>query len=181
MAIDRIFLDMAGVLCDWVGGVCKLLGVDQATIESEWTDDGDICPQLGVSMDELWAAIDATGSVFWSSLRPYPWALDLWNLCESIAPTVVLTSPSWHPSSLSGKLEWMNEHLGRGGPFRRYLIGPEKAACAGPGKVLIDDRRKLCGDFMEAGGRALLFPRPWNAARPDAHKPLEIARAFLAM
>lgn len=172
MSIEHIFLDLDGVLCDWVGGVCKLFGRDQEEIEATWTDDGDICPQLGVSMDEMWRAIDETGEIFWSNLKPYPWTGELWRLCNAVAPTTILTSPSWHPSSLAGKLMWMNQHIGDGRPFRRYLIGPQKAACAGPRKLLIDDRKKLCDGFREAGGDAILFPRPWNANRVWLTRPM---------
>lgn len=180
MRIKTIFVDMDGVLCDWVGGVCRLLGRDQADIEANWSANGDICPQLGVTMNELWARIDAEGSEFWSGLSPYPWAHDLWALCNSVAPTVVLTSPSWHPSSLVGKLEWLNTHAGHAGyPFRNYLIGPQKAACAAAGKLLIDDRDKLCSEFLAAGGRSLLFPRLWNSARDSAADPMTVVKAAL--
>lgn len=177
--ITKIFLDMDGVLCDFVGGVCRLFEVDQHALEQAWGDAYDICVPLGVTPDELWSRIDAAGPTFWSNLEPYPWAKDLWFQCNIVGRTTILTSPSWHPSSLEGKLQWLNSHLADGqNPFRRYLFGPEKEMCAAPRHLLIDDRPEMCQRFRDAGGEAFLFPRPWNGAW-SMHDPFPVANDML--
>lgn len=174
-----IFLDMDGVLCDWVGGVCRLLERDQAALEASWTKDSSICPQLGISANEMWRKIDEAGSAFWSELDPYPWTEELWWLCSLASQTIVLSSPSQDPRSLAGKLEWLNKHLGGGRPFRRYLIGPAKWACASRMKILIDDRDKNCREFDDAGGFSVVFPRPWNFRRQEAATPMRAVQQGL--
>jgi len=165
--IDRIFLDLDGVLADWIGGVCRLYGIDRSLAENTTGPYQDISDVLGVSTNALWRAVDEAGSRFWAELDRYPWARPLFEYCEAIAPTTILTSPSWHPTSLSGKLEWLNRHLRWRGEkaFRQYLIGPDKVACARPGALLIDDRDSQCEAFRAAGGSAILFPQPWNKMR----------------
>jgi hypothetical protein len=55
----------------------------------------------------------------------------------------------------------MQRHLGRS--FRDFLIGPSKHLLAKPDVALIDDRHGNVRSFREHGGRAVLFPQPWNA------------------
>lgn len=161
--VTRIFLDVDGVLANWVGGVCDLFGYDEREVLSVWNGEWDINHQLDISTKELWSRIDAAGREFWARLKPYPWAFELFEVCRSAAPTTILTSPSLHHSSPAGKLLWLDEHFGRDQPFREYLIGPDKAACARPGAVLIDDSPHNCSEFNRLGGEGILFPRPWNA------------------
>lgn len=48
-----------------------------------------------------------------------------------------------------------------------------KAMMAGPRKVLIDDSQRNVEAFTEAGGQAVLVPRPWNNATGD---PVDLLR-----
>lgn len=154
----RICLDVDGVLVDFVGGAAKLLNYDPAVVTC-W----DYYPLIGKTEDEFWRAIDSAGSDFWHDLPIYPWAIKLIEDCRSTAPTILLTSPSQCPSSAHGKLRWIQSHLGR--RFRDYLIGAKKEFCARPDTILIDDSDANYRKFEEHGGRAILFPRPWNQNR----------------
>lgn len=162
MKVERVFVDLDGVLADWVGGVTRLLRNDDVKTP-DWSISNDMAKALGISGNAMWSAIDTAGESFWAELEPFPWAEQLWARAKAAGPAIVLTSPSHHPSSLAGKLQWMNEHLGHGKPFRDFLIGPRKDMCAAPGSLLIDDRASSCRAFEEAGGQAVLFPRPWNS------------------
>lgn len=181
MKIDRILLDVDGVLADWVAGVCRLFDRDQSEMEAEWGHDYDICSVLGCSTSEMWRRVDEAGEDFWANLEPYPWADQLYDLCRSLAPTTILTSPSHDPTSLAGKLRWLDEHMGKGEHFRKFLIGPDKVACARPGALLIDDRDANCDDFRSYGGQAIVFPRPWNVFRPFVGNELEFIKHTLAI
>lgn len=162
--VKRIFLDQDGPLADWVGSAAPVFGVEP--VDLDWSTTSDLAKALGISTNEMWR-IDALGEDFWANLKPHPWAQELWRRAVVTAPTVVLTTPSHHPSSLAGKLRWMNRHLGNGKPFRDYLIGPRKEMCAAPGSLLVDDRASTCRKFRDAGGLAVLFPRPWNHNAKD--------------
>ena len=168
MKIEQIYVDMDGVLADFLTGAIWLMrGGPADPILRAWSDDPDICPQLGVTMNELWFRIDCAGEAFWAGLHAFPWARFLFECCSDVAPTVVLSSPSWDPSSVSGKLLWLNKHMGKGRAFRRYLLGPPKHMVAAPGRVLIDDREKNCWLWEEHGGTAILFPSPSNRRRAE--------------
>lgn len=165
MAIKQICLDIDGVLADFVGGTAKLLGFDPAVVDT-W----DYYPLIGTTEDKFWRAIDAAGADFWYGLTPYPWLYILYKACKKIAPTILLTSPSNHVSSVAGKLSWMHCYFGE--KFRAYLMGSAKEFCAGPGMLLIDDSDANCCKFREHGGEAILFPRPWNENRSLSDDPM---------
>jgi 5'(3')-deoxyribonucleotidase len=123
----------------------------------------DYYPQVGTTEAKFWDAIDAAGADFWAGLESYPWAQKLFHSCVVAGQTILLTTPSNSETSPQGKLRWIQNNFG--GNFRSYLMGPAKEFCAQPGTVLIDDSESNCKKFREAGGEAILFPRPWNYNR----------------
>ncbi len=62
---------------------------------------------------------------------------------------------------------------------RRYLMGPAKHFCSGPGRVLIDDSDKNVIEFLRSGGQAILVPRPWNMLR--GMNAAQCVRSFLSL
>jgi 5'(3')-deoxyribonucleotidase len=111
------------------------------------------------------------GEVFWRNLAKYEWANALWKMCESIAPTYILTTPSKHPSSWSGKVHWLRDW--KGTEFRNYIFTPHKNHVADKDALLIDDKDKNCEDFGAEGGRAIVFPQVWNSEHRNARDPLK--------
>ncbi|NVB39333.1 hypothetical protein G6O69_15930 [Pseudenhygromyxa sp. WMMC2535] len=174
-----IFLDVDEVLADWSGAALRLLGVDGQAFKARWFAEApeiwnmfDV-PGFPIPRDEAWRQIDAAGASYWSTLEPLPWAHELIEACRAIAPTVLLTKPSSHPSSAQGKLAWMQAQFGGRG-FSDYLIGPPKHAVARPGAVLVDDHPANCAAFVEHGGQALLFPAVGNRMRGHLDDPLAV-------
>ena len=156
----HIFVDLDGVLADFVSAALTLHG--RSDLLDSWpAGERDMAKGLGISSSKFWAEIDRAGAEFWASLEPYPWTFDFLDQLQSIAPITIATSPSNDPGCLAGKLQWMQRHLGRS--FRDFLIGPSKHLLAKPDVALIDDRGGNVRDFREHGGRAVLFPQPWNA------------------
>jgi hypothetical protein len=161
--VTRILLDLDGVLADWATAAILQHGRDPAVVLSTWPAGVyDLADVLGISGNAMWQPINEAGAEFWATLDPLPWCGDLMSLCTGIAPTTILTSPSKDPGAASGKTRWLQSVFGSS--FRDYLIGPAKAACAGRGAVLIDDRDEGCESFIAAGGHAIVFPQPWNSA-----------------
>jgi hypothetical protein len=162
--IRQILLDLDGVLADWCSPVIRLFDRDPAEVIGTWPagvyDLGEV---LGISEVEMWRRVHAKGAGFWAELEPYPWAHDLLATCRMHARTTILTSPSRDPESLAGKVRWLDRHFGDGGSFRDFLIGPDKAAAAHRGALLIDDRDSMCETFRQHGGRAIVFPQPWSS------------------
>ena len=165
MVISQILLDMDGVLCDFIGHTCTIMGMDGEKAKQLWPLGAwELSEGLGINDRQAWDAIDARGEDFWASIPTLPWFSELYETClASCEKVVILTSPSLAHSSASGKVLWMQKHLGKS--FRSYLIGPKKDVCARPGAVLIDDNDKNCSEFEKHGGRSIVFPAPWNSMR----------------
>lgn len=164
--ITRIFLDLDGVLADWASAAIRLHGRDPEHVLASWPPGVcELADVLSVSGNTMWKPINAAGAEFWANLEPLPWMHELFEACASMAPTTILTSPSKHPSAPTGKTAWLQRHFGS--DFRAYLIGPDKAACARRGAVLIDDRDDGCRGFEAAGGHAVVFPQPWNSGHVE--------------
>lgn len=180
--MDRIFIDMDGVLFDFVGAVCELFGTTEDEIRKKWEPNNwDVCEPIGFTEEDMWRAIDAKGVSFWADMKPYPWATDLWDHCYALVhgKVAVLSKPSRAPSAMSGKLEALQRWHHEGERFRDFLIGPSKNLCARLGTVLIDDSNKnVCG-FRNFGGEAILFPRYWNDAHELEAKPMAVTRLLL--
>lgn len=159
--ITHVYVDLDGVLADFFGGVCDLLGA--------WPDPpktfSGLASQFDLTEDELWKHIDRAGSRFWAALEAYAWNEELLGICQSIAPgsVYIATSPSWHGSSAAGKIEWMTRQFAPSGePFRDFMIGPHKFLLAHPRAILIDDSSEKLAKWTAAGGIGILWPQPWN-------------------
>jgi hypothetical protein len=162
MTINRIFLDLDGVLADWASAAIIACGYDPKQVLDGWPPGTyELADVLGISGNAMWRAVDARGAAFWAELEPLPWCADLMDMCQAIAPTTILTSPSKDPAAAAGKTRWLQSVFGR--DFRGYLIGPDKRSCARAGAVLIDDHDGNCKAFRDAGGRAIVFPQRWNS------------------
>ena len=154
-----LLVDMDGVLVDFVTAALRLH--DRLEVLQDWpAGEWDMSEVMGISGPEFWGPIAEAGADFWATLEPYPWCDDLFELVESTGPWCILTSPSGDPFCAAGKIAWLQRRFGRG--FRRFLIGPPKWVCARPDQLLIDDNDTNVDRFRERGGRAILFPQPWN-------------------
>lgn len=157
-----ILLDMDGVLCDYYGAVCRLLGRDPwpYTCEpnkwnwfSQWgMTDADVAPLMDHG--------------FYANLD---WTPDGQRIVELAEQRVgadnvyLLTSPWETPGCRDGKAEWIRRNLP--GYERRSMIGTPKHLCSRPDAVLIDDSESNCRKFASVKnhpGVAVVLPRPWN-------------------
>lgn len=89
----------------------------------------------------------------------------------------LLTSPTKDPECLAGKLEWIHDTM-PAWMHRQYLIGPRKHFCARPDSLLIDDSDENVNKFREAGGNAILVPRPWNSLHGTSTKTYLIGEFY---
>ena len=159
MPIRHIFLDMDGVISDFIGGACRLF--DRPDLLTNWPlGDRDATKAFGLNVSQFWGRIDAAGADYWANLEPYPWLDELLRSLGDFAPFTILSAPSLGVECPTGKLRWLRQHFGNG--FRDHLFGHQKHFCAKPGHVLIDDSETNVTNFREHGGAAILFPQPWN-------------------
>lgn len=163
--IDRVLLDMDGVIVDFLAGCKKFHGKDykwhphepdKQTEQTSW----NIEPIFGMTGPEIW---DPLGRSFWANLDPHPWMPQIVALLENhfgSERVCLLTSPIKTAGAIEGKMDWIRKHLPQ---FRRrFLVGPAKEFCAGPRHVLVDDHSVNIEKFEKAGGQTFLFPAPWN-------------------
>jgi len=161
--IEVILLDMDDVMADFVPSAARLFGKDPEEVMARWRPGHyDIEEALGITTENLWGAIDSAGEEYWATMPETPWARRLYAELQGRAPVVFLSSPSRHPSSLSGKIRWLQAFTGNP-QFREFLLGPRKDLCANPRALLIDDDERNIKAFWEKGGNAILFPRKWNS------------------
>ena len=157
-----IYLDMDGVLTDFVGGVFNLFGkqyVEEDYPLGKWKFFED----WGITESEFWQRVHQCGPHFWETLDPFPGAKDLvsFGFYRGLIPRgqmSILTSPSRSPHCYSGKVQWLINH----GINLPVTITTNKEQLAQPGRLLIDDKIENCERFRAAGGDAIVFPQPWN-------------------
>lgn len=54
------------------------------------------------------------------------------------------------------------------------MIGPDKAAAAGPSSILIDDRPAGLEKYAAAGGHTILFPAAQNPRSMHKDDPMDV-------
>lgn len=155
-----IFLDMDGVLCDFVTHAMQLHGREYN--EDQWPKGVyEMRDAIGIDDADFWAPINVAGADWWANLPPYSWAEDLIKLCELLGEVGIATSPNRDGASAAGKTSWMWRHCPR--LARKMMIGPCKEWLAHSGAILIDDSDEKCQKFEAKGGIAIVFPQPWNS------------------
>lgn len=158
MEIERVFLDMDGVLADLLPGISELYG--RLFDPSKWPPgEYDVAVGFGIPRESLWQHIGRVGGAsFWAGLTQsehYDELVELAVLFGEKSPRVV-SCPTSFPSSYSGKAAWLAE---RGWNLPgEVCFTADKWQLAGPGRVLIDDYLENCADWMSHGGEAILFP-----------------------
>jgi 5'(3')-deoxyribonucleotidase len=160
-----VYLDMDGVLSDFVSGIHHAMGVPyniyQWPYPREWDFWGNgACPFT------LKQANQKCTARFWASL---PWMEDgqailnaVLRIVGNVKNLAVLTKPMKNPESYTGKARWICIHA----PMLSHRLIPthiDKSEFARPGAILIDDREESVDQFRVAGGDAVLVARPWNS------------------
>lgn len=156
------FLDMDGVLVNFVGGACRMLGRENPYGLKQHMNNWDLPGILGVSLKEFY---DPMGRDFWSQLEPMPDCFDILNVVESSfgrENVCLLTSPVHTPGCVEGKRDWLWKHLNHYARKGQVLFGSAKHFVAHGDAWLVDDRNENVDDFELAGGNAVLVPRFWN-------------------
>lgn len=152
-----IFLDLDGVVVDFLGGVCKRFNRDLSSLP---TGIYDLPTLLGLP----WATVDheVNDYQFWRNLNALPKAKEILELLRTVGDVVILSSPwpqSW--ASYKAKLDWCEEVLGV--PHSDVILSPMKHLLAGPGRLLVDDCLGNCNKWSEQGGYAIHMPCHHNA------------------
>lgn len=155
-----VFLDMDGVLSDFVNPTLRLLKSEKTEADiTHW----DMPVLLGLSAHAFWAPQNLNER-FWLDLPPYEGAIDFYHELTQYADVHICTSPSLHQNCASHKLQWLQNHLGLAAR-KSAIVASDKHLLSCMGRILIDDTEKKIHEWELQGGWSFLFPRPWNAKR----------------
>lgn len=148
----KVFIDMDGVLADFVGGLCTKFEYKDAWPNGEY----DVCKVIG---QNVWPHLDHN---FWVNLPKTDEADEIIKIaCQY--DYYICTAPTLDPYSAAGKLIWLGRFYPIIAKARRFVITPHKHLLA-KGNILIDDSDEQIRRWREAGGNGVIIPRPWNAA-----------------
>lgn len=166
----RCFLDMDGVLVDFIKGICEAHERDNPYSDAKNAGSYWLHKIWGISNTKFWEP--AQDADFWADLDKTPECDEIISRVEMVfgENVCLLTAPSLAPGCMEGKREWITRNIPR---YRdQFLIGSAKEFCGFPGSYLVDDMEKNIVKFQEAGGNGILFPRPWNRLHEHSDEPL---------
>ena len=158
-----IYLDMDGVICDFVGGLIRAHNRDdllERYKKKEYPITWNMEGELG-SEEELWVPCDYMGSNFWRELEPYPsYERVIEILDESGIDWYICSHARNDHESYAGKIEWIHDYLGI--DFENIILTKHKHLLAHDKALLIDDNITNCVNFINNGGRVYKWKQPWN-------------------
>lgn len=160
--MDKCFVDMDGVLAEFLGGASfrhdRDLPYDRPEAMGVWETE----VLWGITEEQFWAPM--RDAEFWATLEKTPEADRIVKLAEREfgEENVAILSAEGPGFSIQGKKEWIKRNYPQ---FEKRLIfAHAKEFLASPSRWLIDDRDKNIDAFNEAGGHGILVPRLWNRA-----------------
>jgi hypothetical protein len=159
-----IFLDMDGVLCNFVEA--SLIAHNRPEKHDDVTT-WEYFKSWGISDKEFWDK--CSGVEFWANLKEYPWAGQLVATSQMLAEHYFLTAPTStkRPECIAGKEAWLM------GDSLRMIPTEFKHLIAAPGRVLVDDSAKNIENWIEHGGIGLGLKQPWNKFTLDGWGVIE--------
>lgn len=154
----KIWLDMDGVVANWLKSAANTLGIDLRRSDiREQIKDGKRMENFVGGDSKMWPKIDAKGEAWWENMEKLPWADDLINLLKKETKELsFLSSPSNSPICYSGKIKWVKKNYPD--MERDLFLACKKYRCASSDSLLIDDTAKKCKKFRENGGHAFEWP-----------------------
>jgi hypothetical protein len=146
----KLYLDMDGVLTDFMGA-CEKLGKHMMV----WYSN---------DKERFWNHITYTGTEFWSEMPWIAGGKELYGFLESsgFSPTILSALPGPERGKAivdarKGKIQWLRKELGTQSAINAILcLRHEKALQSGISRVLIDDNSENIREWEEAGGTGIL-------------------------
>lgn len=156
----KIFLDLDGILSDFVSSALETHNREYPWFSSDSVGCYDMVQLLGISPKDFWKPFDHD---FWASLAPLKEGFELLRILEKGHDVYLATAPALSPSCSSGKHAWVRNHLPEYWA-KTFICQAKHVFAAIPDSVLIDDADHNVDAFKAAGGKAIIYPQPWNSA-----------------
>lgn len=147
-----VFLDLDGVLVDYLTGIREALKMPIESIEYFINHPEQYTLDL---FDEAMGGEEKRKEIqnslpfdFWYNLQKFPWADELITKLKANFPLCFLTSPGLSVESPKGKSKWQRDYYAD----IPIIIARNKWLIAGPNKALIDDDEFQSSSFNKHGG-----------------------------
>lgn len=173
-----IFLDMDGVMVDFIGGINKIFDLPKEfpPPKADGLPQWNWFENYGLTGKQVNYVCNID---FWANLE---WMHDGKQILDAVESRFrdiyLLTTPMPNPGSGTGKMLWVNKHLPRYSK-RTIITQTPKSLFAGPDRLLIDDKDSNVAEFVAAGGVGILVPRPWNELSGWADETLQVVKNSL--
>lgn len=160
----KIFVDLDGVLADFVAGTNKAMsqvyGEDHIHDEDEYNRNSKYRSKMWTGLRKYQ---DEHGGEFWHELPLMKDAKQLWNYVSQY-PVEILTATG-NPEYGAGeqKYRWVAQHIDPNVKVNLTRKSSEKAAMAAPNHILIDDKEKSIQPWIQAGGIGILHTSAANS------------------
>jgi len=145
----KIFVDMDGVVADFVEGIKKIIpDYDDSRYGKE--------PKYRSMM---WAAVKKhtkEGGELWYDLPMMPDGQKLWDYVEVHDPEILTATGDHKLGAGEQKKKWIIDHFGNDIVVNVVERSEEKAKFADDNYILIDDRKKSIDPWVAAGGIGIL-------------------------
>ncbi len=171
--VTTVFLDLDGVLVDWLNGMRKFAGLPDSVYDGFRKDPSTLSheavePIFGGKLP-MHTMMRERPMEFWRDLDLFPWANRLVKELKQEFPLAFLTKPGKNPSAASGKLKWQLDLY----PDIPILIGGDKFLAASPTKALVDDDQYQLDRFALHGGLAIRWPNQFELERLTKNAEIE--------
>ena len=169
----RCYLDMDGVLVDFIGGANRAHGKEDPFLIEANRGTYAVEELWGMTPKEFWEPLNSLE--FWENLEKTPECDEIIELaCNGFGDenVCILTAPSEFEGCMVAKQRWMKKHYPEFVKRTIFAAAGTKQFIGGPEKLLIDDRDSNVEEWRKAGGRGILLPRPWNKLHHQSDHPM---------
>lgn len=145
--LPKIFLDLDGVLVDFVGGTTNYLDKKRiAPFNSNENTD-----------TQRWKVL-STVKDFWQNLPVLQDGIKLFGYVKKFRPSILSAYAGSKEKAIQGKSEWLVEHVGLEYIDSIHVVKrSEKKTFATGYNLLIDDQSRNIEEWERAGGIGILY------------------------
>jgi hypothetical protein len=155
--LNKIYLDVDGVLADWQTAAIKAVGLDpgSAAVKGILAKNPRQMENLP-GFERMSSCIADLGTKFWEDLQPFPWTTQLIKLATDavgVENVALLTNPGKYAHACTGKFIWWQKHCSQ----LKCVITKDKYLLARPDVILVDDDARKLHEFQTYGGLTWLW------------------------